>query len=132
MSPSDAIKARLRTLWPMLLGFAAGQLLDVGAPVVEWIDGTFGVRLTQPLVEGAVGLILGWAIYEAGRWLEKRAGEGRWSRLARGAGRALLSFGVATGLLPTLIQCGCAALSSPSGRTLCRRGFLRCPARSAR
>lgn len=51
--------------------------------------------MTQPQV-AALGVILGYAIYETGRWLEKRSG-GRPAQLARLTGRLLLSLGLPTG-----------------------------------
>ncbi|MFG2059655.1 hypothetical protein ACGFI9_37155 [Micromonospora sp. NPDC048930] len=93
----DKWSARIRTLWPMLLGYLAAQLLDVGAPVAAWAHTTLGVTVTEQQVAAALGVVLGYAVYEAGRWLERRAGTGRLAEAARLVGRLLLSLGLTTG-----------------------------------
>ncbi|OKI47244.1 hypothetical protein [Micromonospora sp. CB01531] len=93
----DKWSARIRTAWPMLLGYLAARLLVIGAPVATWLHDTFGLEVTEPQIAAALGIILGFAIYEAGRWLERRAGEGRPSKVARFVGRLLLSLGLSTG-----------------------------------
>jgi len=96
-SVPDWLAARLRTVWPMLLGYAAAWLLLVGAPVVDGLRSTLGVEITDAQVALALGVALGALIYEAGQWLENRRGDGRLARLARGLGRLLLSIGVHVG-----------------------------------
>ena len=83
--------------WPMLLGYLAARLLVIGAPVASWLHDTTGLEVTEPQVAAALGVILGWAIWEAGRWLERRTGIGRPAQLARLTGRLLLSLGMPTG-----------------------------------
>ncbi|AYF31119.1 hypothetical protein CSH63_27500 [Micromonospora tulbaghiae] len=97
MRISDRVAARLRTAWPMLLGYLAARLLVIGAPVAEWIAEATGITVTEPQVAAALGIVLGYGIYEAGRWLEARTGSGRPARAARGLGRLLLSLGLPTG-----------------------------------
>ncbi|NJP33675.1 hypothetical protein [Micromonospora thermarum] len=105
MPVSDRIAARVRTAWPMLLGYLAARLLDVGAPVADWLTVTLGVTVTEAQVAAVLGLVLGYGVYEAGRWLEQRTGVGRPARLARLLGRALLSLGLHTGQ-PTYLRRG--------------------------
>lgn len=97
MRISDPLAARVRTVWPMLLGYLAARLLVLGAPVADWLRDALGVEVTQPQVAAALGIILGWIIYEAGRWLEKRAGDSGPARLARKLAQLLLSLGLVTG-----------------------------------
>jgi len=94
---SDVLAARIRTLWPMLLGYLAARLLVIGAPLAAWLHDVTGLEVTEPQVAAALGIVLGYLIYEAGRWLERRAGEGRVAEVARLAGRLLLSLGLSTG-----------------------------------
>jgi hypothetical protein len=56
-----------------------------------------GLQVTQPAVAAALGVILAYLIYEAGRWLEQRAGDSAPARIARLVGRWLLSLGLDTG-----------------------------------
>lgn len=94
---SDKIAARLRTYWPVLVAYIAAHVLDIGAPVVTWINTTFGLEVRPALVEGVISFALVALTYEAGRWLEKRTGNGLPSKLARMLGKALLSLGLRTG-----------------------------------
>lgn len=91
------LAARVRTVWPMLLGYLAARLLVFGAPVATWLHDVLGVEVTEPQVAAGLGVVLGWGIYEVGRWLERRVGVGRLAQLARLAGRLLLSVGLTTG-----------------------------------
>ncbi|MEV7263962.1 hypothetical protein AB0N38_10465 [Micromonospora aurantiaca] len=97
MITPDWLAARIRTAWPMLLGYLAVQLLQLGAPVAGWLHSALGITLTAQQVAAVLGLVLGYGIYEAGRWLEARSGPGQLSRVARAAGRLLLSLGLDTG-----------------------------------
>jgi hypothetical protein len=97
MQISDKLAARLRTAWPMLLGYLAARLLDIGAPLAGWLHDTTGLQVTEPQVAAALGVVLAWLIWEAGRWLEGRTGVGRPAQLARLAGRLVLSLGLPTG-----------------------------------
>ncbi|MFG2054757.1 hypothetical protein ACGFI9_12070 [Micromonospora sp. NPDC048930] len=94
---SDRIAARIRTAWPYLLGYLAARVLVIGAPVAAWLHETFGLEVTEPQIAAALGVILGYGIYEAGRWLERRAGASGPAQLARFVGRLLLSLGLSTG-----------------------------------
>ncbi|MFG2056699.1 hypothetical protein ACGFI9_22015 [Micromonospora sp. NPDC048930] len=94
---TDRLAARIRTAWPMLLGYLAAQLLLLGAPVAAWLHATLGITVTEQQVAAALGLVLGYGIYEVGRWLEHRTGTSRPAQLARALGRFLLSFGLPTG-----------------------------------
>lgn len=93
---SDRVAARLRTWWPMLVGHVAAWLLVQAAPLVDWAASA-GVTVTQPQVAVVVGLVLAGAVYEAGRWLEGRVGDGWTARAARRTGRWLISLGLDTG-----------------------------------
>jgi hypothetical protein len=97
MQISDRLAARLRTVWPMLLGYLAARLLVIGAPVADWLRDTTGLEATEPQVAAALGIVLGYGVYEAGRWLERRTGTGQAAQLARGLGRLVLSLGLPTG-----------------------------------
>lgn len=94
---TDRIAARLRTLWPMLIGHVAALAVVHGAPVLDVVETATGYRPTATSVTLLVGLVAGYGIYEGGRWLEARRGPGRLAQAARGAGRFLLSLGVPTG-----------------------------------
>lgn len=93
----DWAAARIRTVWPMVVGYVAARLIVVGAPVATWLERNLGLQVTEPQVAVGVGIILGYLVYEAGRWLERRRGTGWRARFARGAGRWLLSLGLPTG-----------------------------------
>jgi hypothetical protein len=93
----DWLAARVRTAWPMILGYLAARLFVIGAPVADWLSTNLGIEVTQPQVAIGVSIALGYGIYEAGRWLEQRPGQSRPARLGRGLGRWLLSLGLTTG-----------------------------------
>ncbi len=97
MLVTDQLAARIRTLWPMLLGYLAAQLLHLGAPVAAWTHTALGITVTEQQVAAVLGLVLGYGVYETGRWLEHRTGTGRTARTARVLGRLLLSLGLPTG-----------------------------------
>jgi|SRR5690606_10917367 len=97
MTISDQLAARLRTAWPLLLGWLAAGLLTTAAPAVAWLRDVLGVEVTQAQVAAGLGVLLGYLIYEVGRWLEGRTGSGRLATAARFAGRLLLSLGLHTG-----------------------------------
>lgn len=102
---TDRLAARIRTAWPMLLGYLAARLLDVGAPIAAWLSTTLDVTVGEPQVAAALGLLLGYGIYEAGRWCEQRRGVSQPAYLARLLGRYLLSVGLHTGQ-PTYLHRG--------------------------
>ena len=93
----DLIAARLRTAWPLALGWLAAWLLATAAPLIRWARDVLGVEVTQAEVAAGLGVLLAWLIWEAGRWLERRTGPGRCAAAARIAGRLLLSLGLHTG-----------------------------------
>jgi uncharacterized membrane protein YfcA len=114
MSPIPAwLAARIRTVWPMILGVLAARLFVIGAPVGAWLRDNLGVEVTEAQVAVALGVALGWLIYEAGRALERRS-----NRYARGAGAFLLSLGLPTGT-PVYVQRG------DTVKTLGRDGHIR-------
>ncbi len=94
---SDRLAARILTVWPMLLGVLAAQLLLWAAPVVAWLRDVLGMEVTAVQVTAVLGLVLGWAVYEAGRWLEDRSGTGWSAVVARVVGRWVLALGLQTG-----------------------------------
>lgn len=94
---SDRFAARVRTAWPMLLGYLASRLLVIGAPVADWTHATLGLEVTEPQIAAALGIVLGYLIYEGGRWMERRRGAGQLAQAARIVGRLLLSLGLPTG-----------------------------------
>jgi hypothetical protein len=94
---SDLLAARLRTAWPLLLGWLAAWLVTTAAPVVTWIRDVLGVEVTQAQISAGLGVLLAWLIWEAGRWLERRTGTSRLATAARIVGRLLLSLGLHTG-----------------------------------
>lgn len=93
---SDRWTARIRTVWPYVIGAVASVLLVKAAPVVEWLRAA-GVPVTEATAQLAVGAGLGWLVWDVGTWLERRPGAGRLARVARGAGRWLVSLGLHTG-----------------------------------
>jgi hypothetical protein len=94
---ADQAAARLRTIWPMLVGHAAALLLVHAAPALDTVEKTTGYRPSTATVTLVVGMLLGWIVYETGRILEAVTGEGRAARIARAAGRWILSVGIPTG-----------------------------------
>lgn len=94
---SDRLAARLRTAWPYALAWLTSLVLVHGAPVAEWLRDVLGLEVTEPQVAAGLGVALGYAVYESGRWLESRQGNGRVARVARWVGRVLLSAGLHTG-----------------------------------
>lgn len=97
MTISDHLAARLRTVWPMLLGWLAAWLLVAGAPVVSWLSTALDIHVTHAQVVALLGVAAGWAVYELGRWLEGRPGDSRAAVIARAAGSWLLAAGITTG-----------------------------------
>lgn len=83
---SDNAKARVRTLWPYLIGVAATYLVARLHPL--------GIQIDSATAGVLVAWILGTAVYEAGKWLSHRPGQTRTARVARWAGRWLLSLGL--------------------------------------
>ncbi|MBO0869378.1 MAG: hypothetical protein J2P15_12505 [Micromonosporaceae bacterium] len=83
-SLSDAAKARIRTLWPYLIGAVAAWLV-AHIPALH-ID-----SVTAAVV---VGWVLGTAVYEGGKWLTGRTGTTTGAKTARVVGRWLLSLGL--------------------------------------
>ncbi|GGN96209.1 hypothetical protein GCM10010112_87260 [Actinoplanes lobatus] len=94
---TDRLAARLRTLWPMVVGHLAALALIHGAPVLNAVESATGYRPTATEITLALGLTLGYLVYETGRALEQVTGDGGPARFARVAGRFLLSLGVPTG-----------------------------------
>lgn len=82
---SDELKARLRTVWPLLLGHVAAYL-------VAWILRLTGVQVDSWIVVEALSLAASWGIWEAGTWLEKRT-----NPVAQTVGRWLVSAGQVVG-----------------------------------
>lgn len=94
----DRLAAWIRTIWPMLLGSLAAWLLgQAWAPAIVDRLAAIGVHVDQVALVHILGLLLGAAVYTAGRWLEHRTGPGRRGRYARTLGRFLLSIGLPTG-----------------------------------
>lgn len=89
MTLSDRAAAYVRTLWPLLLGhLTTWALLQVE---------TLGIPAHDALVVELVAVLATAAVYTAGRGLESVGGDRWYARLARGAGRFLLSLGLDTG-----------------------------------
>jgi len=82
---SDQLAARLRTVWPLLLGHAAAWLAAL-------ILRHTGLQLDSALVLEALSFAASWAIWEAGTWLEKRP-----NPVAQVVGRWLVSAGQVIG-----------------------------------
>src|SRR5215468_8696178 len=81
---SDVAKARVRTLWPYLVGALATWLVAHIKPLhIDSVTATV-----------AVGWVLGTIIYEAGKWLSARPGTSRGTSVARWFGRWMLSLGL--------------------------------------
>lgn len=78
---SDALAARLRTVWPLALGHVAAFL---GA----WLFRLTGVEIDSVLILEGVSLAASWGVWEAGRYLEARA-----NPIAKAVGRWLISAG---------------------------------------
>ncbi len=97
MTLSDKLASRLRTMWPVLLGYLAAQLLVVVAPITGWLHTALGVDITEQQAATLLGVMLAWLIWELGRWLEDRRGDGWPTRIARAVGRWLLALGLNTG-----------------------------------
>jgi uncharacterized membrane protein YdcZ (DUF606 family) len=99
---SDRVAARLRTWWPLLVGHLAAWLLVQAAPLVAWLAAA-GVEITAPQAAVLVGFVLAGVVWETGRWLESRVGEGRAARMARWVGRWLVAVGrdVGSPIYPT-------------------------------
>jgi hypothetical protein len=83
---SDAAKARIRTLWPYLVGVIATWLVSKFRPV--------GLHIDSITAGAIVSWVLGTIVYEAGKWLAARRGTGRPAAMARWAGRWMVSLGL--------------------------------------
>lgn len=78
---SDTLAARIRTVWPILLGHVAAW---AGAFAIHKLG--FSPDLSAMVELAAVEVVsalASWAVWEAGRWLERRpnpvlSGIGRW------------------------------------------------------
>jgi len=82
---SDQLAARLRTVWPLLLGHAAAYL-------VAAILRLTGVQVDSGVAVEALSFLASWGIWEAGTWLEKRP-----NPVAQMVGRWLVSAGQVVG-----------------------------------
>lgn len=82
---SDPHTARLRTVWPLLVGHIAAYLAVL---ILRWT----GVQVDSAVVVEVLSLAASWAAWEAGRWLTART-----NPTAQRVGRWLISAGVATG-----------------------------------
>jgi prepilin signal peptidase PulO-like enzyme (type II secretory pathway) len=83
---SDAAKARVRTLWPYLIGVIATWIVAKIRPA--------GLHLDSITAGAIVSWILGTIVYESGRWLAGRHGPGRPAAACRWAGQWLVSLGL--------------------------------------
>jgi prepilin signal peptidase PulO-like enzyme (type II secretory pathway) len=83
---SDAAKARIRTLWPYLIGVIATWLVAKVRPA--------GLHVDSITAGAIVSWVLGTIVYEGGRWLASRRGRGRPAAVARWAGRWMVSLGL--------------------------------------
>jgi hypothetical protein len=83
---SDAAKARIRTLWPYLVGVIATWLVAKLRPA--------GLHVDSITAGAIVSWILGTIVYESGRWLAARRGKGMPASVARWCGRWLVSIGL--------------------------------------
>src|SRR5690606_11849695 len=86
----DRLAAYVRTYWPMVLGHVATAL-------AAWLGGRPGVSVDSVAAYELIALTASAGVYALGRWLETRAGDGVWPRVARAAGRWLLALGLHTG-----------------------------------
>jgi hypothetical protein len=86
---SDRIVARIRTVWPMVVGHAA-------AVIATWVSRALGVELDSLLVElvllEVVSLVLSWAAWEVGTRLGRSP-----NPVSQRVGRWLVSMGRDTG-----------------------------------
>ena len=94
----DRLAAYVRTYWPMVLGHVATAL-------AAWLGARLGVSVDSVVAYELIALTASAGVYALGRWLETRAGDGVWPRVARAAGRWLLALGLHTGQ-PTYIRPG--------------------------
>jgi hypothetical protein len=94
---TDQLAARLRTLWPMVLGHLVALIAIRGAGVLDVVESATGYRPSAIELTLALGVVLGYGVYEAGRALEKVDGTNGPATFARGLGTFLLSLGVPTG-----------------------------------
>jgi hypothetical protein len=83
---SDAAKARIRTLWPYLVGVIATWLVAKVRPA--------GLHVDSITAGAIVSWILGTIVYEAGKWLAARRGRGAPAAMARWTGRWMVSLGL--------------------------------------
>jgi hypothetical protein len=83
---SDAAKARIRTLWPYLVGVIATWLVSKVRPA--------GLHVDSITAGAIVSWVLGTIVYESGKWLAARRGRGASPAVARWAGRLMVSLGL--------------------------------------
>jgi hypothetical protein len=78
---SDQLAARIRTVWPLVLG-------HVAAVIVAWVFAKTGVQLDGVVVLELLSFVASWLIWEAGTWLQVQA-----NPVLQGAGRWLVAAG---------------------------------------
>ncbi len=83
---SDTAKARIRTLWPYLVGVIATWLVAKIRPI--------GLHVDSVTAGAVVSWVLGTIVYETGKWLAARRGTGLPAATARWAGRFMVSLGL--------------------------------------
>lgn len=85
MNLDDVLKARLRTVWPLIVGHVAALL--------AWLTlRAFGIQVDQAAMIEVASLLLTWGAWEVGRRLEASG-----NNLLAGIGRWLISAGIAVG-----------------------------------
>ena len=82
---TDQIAGRIRTWWPIFLG-------HIAAVLVSYVLTKTGIHVDSAVAFEVLGFLLGGAVYELGRWLEKQP-----SPAFQRVGRFVLSLGLDVG-----------------------------------